>query len=605
MITKAYIINKEQNSNKYYVRIPIFEKPGINSENSNLSRTHFSATLAHEPTIFDTYNIGDCVFVGFENNELNRPVIIGKLYTKNDTSATSGLIETKVLTVLDKTTLPADTTIGEINFANISNFFNSINDTLNKKDIFVDSIQLKTGVEGAGLVNFNDKEELAQITLSPNVTMAVGVDEVLKVYNDTDETLVDGTVVYRTGVKKETNVILDDYQLVVNGDLTLDSNSDGVPDGFSYINATDISLTNGIAKFTATARYGTLRQLTPNVFNVVNGNTYYFYSKIKSITDCRMLLNGIGYDTPVVNDGNWQFTSKIFTASSSYSGTGIRINDDSTSDWTPIEVDYVGAFNVSDMKLNGVKNDAGIPFTLLTNEQIKTQLDKWVQRGVSGTTKVKPSIANIHNISNSTIGVVTETIESHKYGFITRRGFVGRVLLDPNIYTIGQTLYLSSDVEGTFTNQRPVAPNFVTQIGYVNMVSSDSDTADGQIYVDIRIIPISSDIPYDNSDSDLESQTVKDALDEISQSLSDITPGFTPQAIDITTDVSQFNNILSSDDTNVQHALNTLDNHTHVLPISTTEQLGVVKTGTGLHVDVDGTLSVTVGELLEVDGGTI
>lgn len=135
MITKAYIINKEQNSNKYDVRIPIFEKPGINSENSNLSRTHFSATLAHEPTIFDAYNIGDCVFVGFENNELNRPVIIGKLYTKNDTSATSGLIETKVLKVLDKVTLPADTTIGGINFSNISNFFNSINDILNKKDI--------------------------------------------------------------------------------------------------------------------------------------------------------------------------------------------------------------------------------------------------------------------------------------------------------------------------------------------------------------------------------------------------------------------------------------------------------------------------------------
>lgn len=205
MITKAYIINKEQNSNKYYVRIPIFEKPGINSENSNLSRTHFSATLAHEPTIFDAYNIGDCVFVGFENNELNRPVIIGKLYTKNDTSATSGLIETKVLTVLDKVTLPADTTIGGINFSNISNFFNSINDTLNKKDIFVDSIQFKTNTEGAGLVNFNDKEGLAQITLSPNVTMTIGVDEVLKVYNDTDEILLDGQVVYITD--SETDIV--------------------------------------------------------------------------------------------------------------------------------------------------------------------------------------------------------------------------------------------------------------------------------------------------------------------------------------------------------------------------------------------------------------
>lgn len=132
MITKAYIISKEQNSNKYNVRIPFFEKPGINSENSNLSRTHFSATLAHEPTIFDTYNIGDCVFVGFENNELNRPVIIGKLYTKNDTSATSGLIETKVLTAVDKATLPADTTIDGINWQQVQQLFAEV-DYINAK----------------------------------------------------------------------------------------------------------------------------------------------------------------------------------------------------------------------------------------------------------------------------------------------------------------------------------------------------------------------------------------------------------------------------------------------------------------------------------------
>ena len=163
------------------------------------------------------------------------------------------------------------------------------------------------------------------------------------------------------------------------------------------------------------------------------------------------------------------------------------------------------------------------------------------------------------------------------------------VLLDPNIYTVGQTLYLSPNVEGAFTNQRPEAPDFVTQIGYVNMVSSDSNTADGQIYVDIKTIPISSDIPYDNSDSDLASQTVKEALDELSADIS----MSTPEAIDIITDTTQFNGILSSDDVNVQHALNTIDNHTHVLPISTTEQLGVVKTGDGLQVTVDGTLSVT------------
>ena len=42
--------------------------------------------------------------------------------------------------------------------------------------------------------------------------------------------------------------------LISNSDLLIDSNGDGVPNGFYYDNATPISLVNGIAKFTATAK---------------------------------------------------------------------------------------------------------------------------------------------------------------------------------------------------------------------------------------------------------------------------------------------------------------------------------------------------------------
>ena len=48
--------------------------------------------------------------------------------------------------------------------------------------------------------------------------------------------------------------------LVVNGDLLIDSNSDGIPDGFAYSgNTTNKTLVNGIAKFTATSIYGRLQ----------------------------------------------------------------------------------------------------------------------------------------------------------------------------------------------------------------------------------------------------------------------------------------------------------------------------------------------------------
>ena len=94
-----------------------------------------------------------------------------------------------------------------------------------------------------------------------------------------------------------------------------------------------------------------------------------------------MLLSGVGGDTSIVNDGNWQFTSKTFTASSSYSGTGVMISDNSTSGWTPIEVDYIGAYNITDFINKGVADDNGTLFSRLTNDEIKAQMDIWVQNG--------------------------------------------------------------------------------------------------------------------------------------------------------------------------------------------------------------------------------
>lgn len=395
--------------NAYKVELNIFQIPGDNDKKNYT----YTANCAVPGGVYDSFNVGDKVFVGFLNNNKSLPLILGKIYQGVKDEARS-IANLNALKVKSKAELPKNTTIGNIDFSDKEYFFDNVNEVIQDKDIFVDSIQLKTGAEGAGLVNFNDKEGLAQITLSPNVTMAVGSDEVLKVYNDTDEILLDGQVVY--------------------------------------------------------------------------------------ITDSETAI---------------------------------------------------------------------VPVSL--------------------------AVASDYAQTERVIGVVTETIGVGSSGFVTRRGFVGRVLLDPNIYTVGQTLYLSPDVEGTFTNQRPEAPNFVAQIGYVNMVSSDSYTADGQIYVDIVIIPTAADIPYDNSGSGLESQTVKGALDELSADI--ITS--TPEAIDITTDTAQFTTILSSADTNVQHALETLDNHTHALPVASGNVLGAVKVGDGLNVALDGTVSV---DMLEVSG---
>jgi len=150
MITKAYILDINSQSNKYYIRIPIFDKPGLSSDNSIFSSALFYATLSHEPTSKESYKVGDTVFVGFENNDLNKPIIIGKLYTPEEEPSPTGAIDVKSLTVYDKAILPANTTIGSVNFSNISNFFASINDTLNKAITVSSAEEIITDIE-----NFN------------------------------------------------------------------------------------------------------------------------------------------------------------------------------------------------------------------------------------------------------------------------------------------------------------------------------------------------------------------------------------------------------------------------------------------------------------------
>ena len=78
--------------------------------------------------------------------------------------------------------------------------------------------------------------------------------------------------------------------------------------------------------------------------------------------------------------GNYENLTSLYDLTSAKTGNIQFVKDNRTSGWTPIEVDYIVVINILQMKLDGVKNDEGVSFTLLTDEQIKTQLDLWVQR---------------------------------------------------------------------------------------------------------------------------------------------------------------------------------------------------------------------------------
>lgn len=155
----------------------------------------------------------------------------------------------------------------------------------------------------------------------------------------------------------------------------------------------------------------------------------------------------------------------------------------------------------------------------------------YISGSVNQTPKVKLSRSNDYAKCEKTIGVITEPIPSQGVGFIIKEGFINNIIIDPAIYTEGDVLYLSPSNDGSFTKVKPIAPNFVVQVGFVSKVSSNNVTADGQMYVSIRFAPVGA------------------------------TTG--SEATDITTSTANFTDILSTADTDVQKALDTLDKHSH------------------------------------------
>ena len=105
MILKAYITEIPKiGDNIYKVRIPFMED---NTTNEMV----FDALLCRQPGTYYGYKVGDCVFVSFENDKLDVPIIFGKLFVDIDEDEPTFQIVND-LRVKDKIDMPDNTTLG-------------------------------------------------------------------------------------------------------------------------------------------------------------------------------------------------------------------------------------------------------------------------------------------------------------------------------------------------------------------------------------------------------------------------------------------------------------------------------------------------------------
>lgn len=105
MITKAVVQSISKNRNKCIIRMPLFETA------SSTAPVRAEALINIPPGVYNNLFEGDIVFVAFEENALEQPVILGKLFTgivnEDNTAGGAGIFDT--LKANSAATIPSST----------------------------------------------------------------------------------------------------------------------------------------------------------------------------------------------------------------------------------------------------------------------------------------------------------------------------------------------------------------------------------------------------------------------------------------------------------------------------------------------------------------
>jgi hypothetical protein len=106
MLTKAIIQSVDYTKNLCRVRIPLFE-----TASRNVNMIEAEAQFSIVPGIYNSYQVGDIVFIGFEENKIDLPIILGKLFisASAEASAHRGNVSGNSLNITDTAQLPYST----------------------------------------------------------------------------------------------------------------------------------------------------------------------------------------------------------------------------------------------------------------------------------------------------------------------------------------------------------------------------------------------------------------------------------------------------------------------------------------------------------------
>lgn len=157
MLTKGYI-QAVISPHSVRVRLPIFNKVE-NVQGATPVEELATAPICTLPHFVQNPQIGDIVFVDFEEDQYSHPVVLGYLSIENNRPNFVD-VTLEDLTALGKTRLGTDTTIGDIDYKNIATLkgvekplteeFNSLRQDIERStgDISLNKFNISTNTQG-------------------------------------------------------------------------------------------------------------------------------------------------------------------------------------------------------------------------------------------------------------------------------------------------------------------------------------------------------------------------------------------------------------------------------------------------------------------------
>lgn len=111
MIQYGVIRQIDYKTNIFKVEIPIFET-------SEYPEVIADAVLCYQPGNYNGYQVDDIVVLGFINNHIAAPIILGKVFKGQEENCLA-VHKASTLEVADRVTLPLDSTIGNLSYSDI------------------------------------------------------------------------------------------------------------------------------------------------------------------------------------------------------------------------------------------------------------------------------------------------------------------------------------------------------------------------------------------------------------------------------------------------------------------------------------------------------